>query len=107
LVGVTLGDLSIRKMTDSSNAYCQFSQGLVHKDYLYHLYDLFEDFCSSGPSIKDQKPDTTTGKVYTRVRFNTYSLPCFNEYYNLFYPKGQKVVPKNIGDLLTPAGLAF
>jgi len=39
--------------------------------------------------------------------FNTNTLPIFNEFYELFYLEGKKVVPKNIGDLLTPIGLAY
>ena len=74
MVGVTLGDLCIRKTTKSSNAYCQFSQGLVHKDYIYHLYDLFEDFCNSGPSIKDQKPHPKTNQVDSSVYDNLNNL---------------------------------
>jgi hypothetical protein len=35
------------------------------------------------------------------------ALPCFNYYYDLFYPKGIKTVPQNIADLLTPLGLAY
>src|SRR5439155_3813529 len=38
---------------------------------------------------------------------HTYALPCFLELYNLFYHGGVKVVPLNIGDLLTPLGLAY
>jgi hypothetical protein len=34
-------------------------------------------------------------------------LPCFNEIYDFFYFEGKKVVPSNIGELLTPVGLAF
>jgi hypothetical protein len=41
------------------------------------------------------------------VTFKTYSLPCFNELYHLFYPAGIKVVPANIGELLTPFSLAY
>jgi hypothetical protein len=107
LVGLLLGDLCIRKATQSSNPRCQFKQGLIHKEYLSHLYDLFQNYCGTGPKITNRKPDPITNQVYSSVSFTTISLPCFNEYYNLFYPKGQKVVPKNIGDLLTPAGLAF
>ena len=96
LVGLILGDLSIQKRTPNSNPVCKFEQGIIHKDYLFHLYDLFKDFCPSSPSIKDRKPDPITGNVSTRVSFDTYSLPCFNEYYNIFYPNGKKVIPQNI-----------
>jgi hypothetical protein len=34
-------------------------------------------------------------------------LPCFNELLELFYADGKKVIPNNIGDLLTPLGLAY
>ena len=37
----------------------------------------------------------------------TFSLPCFNELYNLFYVDGKKVVPLNIGELLTVLALVY
>lgn len=48
-----------------------------------------------------------TNKVYTSIDFHTYSLPCFNYYYDLFYVNGVKIIPLNISELLTPAGLAY
>ena len=38
---------------------------------------------------------------------NTYSLPCFNELYELFYVNGKKIIPANIADLITPLSLAY
>jgi LAGLIDADG DNA endonuclease family len=107
LVGLLLGDLHIRKDSPTINSYLRFEQGLIHKDYLFHLHDLFQNYCKSGPKISNRKPDLRTNKIYTRVTCNTLSLPCLNEFYLLFYLDGKKVVPKNIGDLLTPAGLAM
>jgi hypothetical protein len=37
IVGLTLGDLHIRKRKLGVNPCLVFSQGLVHKDYLLHL----------------------------------------------------------------------
>jgi hypothetical protein len=102
-----LGDLHIQKQTPNSNVYCQFAQGLIHEEYLFHLFDLFKDYCITEPKIKEDKPDFRTNKVYSSVHFNTIRLPCFNELYLLFYLNRKKVVPLNIRDLLTPAGLAF
>jgi hypothetical protein len=45
--------------------------------------------------------------VYSAISFFTYSLPCFNELHELFSVDGKKVIPNNIGDLLTPLGLAY
>ena len=38
---------------------------------------------------------------------NTYCLPCFKPIYNLFYLDGKKIIPSNIGELITPLGLAY
>jgi len=105
-VGLILGDLNIHKLR--VNARLCFKQGLVHKDYLFHLFDLFQNFCSSVPKTCNPAVDGRTGKVYPFVYFKTYSLFCFTELYELFYTaSGKKLVPLNIGELLTPIGLAY
>jgi len=105
LVGLLLGDLHAEKR--NANTRFKFIQSTIHEEYLLDLYELFKDFCSGNPKIQNPQPDKRTGKVYSTVRFNTYSLPCFNEFYNLFYLDGIKIVPQNIAELLTPIGLAY
>jgi len=100
--GLLLGDLNAEKR--GGNVRFSFSQGLVHKNYLDHLYKLYSSFCSMVPKTSSRAPDKRTGLIYSTIRFKTLSLPCFNEFYDLFYPNGQKVVPLNIADLLTPLG---
>lgn len=107
LVGLILGDLYMQKSNKSINPNLQFEQGIVNKDYLFHLYDLFKDYCKPEPKISERKPDSRTNKIYSRVRFNTYHLPCFNELYDLFYVEGKKGIPLNIEELITPIGLAY
>ena len=109
LIGLLLGDVCGQKQSKSAkgNTNLRFEQGLVHKDYIFHLYELFKSFSGAPPRISERKADKRTGKIYTRVQFATFSLPCFNELYNTFYPNGKKVVPYNIEQLLTPLGLAY
>jgi len=45
--------------------------------------------------------------VYSAIYFRTYALPCFNELLLTFYPLGNKIVPLNIAELLTPLSLAY
>jgi hypothetical protein len=71
------------------------------------LYELFQTYCRSVPKISNRLPYKRTGQIYTRVQFQTYSLPCFNELYSLFYLDGKKIVPLNIFDLMTPLSLAY
>ena len=35
------------------------------------------------------------------------TMPCLNYYHDLFYKNKIKIIPKNIGELLTPVGLAY
>jgi hypothetical protein len=107
LVGCIMGDLYVKKQKGGLNPALRFEQGIVHKDYLFHLYALFNSYCRSAPKIESRLPDKLSGSIYTRVRFHTYSLPCFNELYELFYPNGEKVLPANIGELFTPLSLAY
>lgn len=107
LVGLMLGDLHIRKQIRSKNPQLIFLQGTIHKDYLYHLYGLFESYCLNPPKTYNLPVDKRTGKVYSNVVFRTYSLPCFGQLYDLFYLEGKKIVPANIADLITEASLAY
>jgi len=104
-VGLLLGDLYGRFR--NGNTSFAFKQGVIHQDYIYHLYELFNTYCPSAPKIFRSLPDIRTGKIYSSISFTTYTLPCFNELYNLFYLSGKKVIPKNIGELLTPLSLVY
>jgi hypothetical protein len=107
LVGLILGDLFMQKRSNSTKSVrCCFGQGLVHKEYLLHLYELFKSYGSQKPLIYHVF-DKRTGKEHGKIRFSTFALPCFNELYELFYINGIKKVPANIGDLLTPLGICY
>jgi hypothetical protein len=107
LIGLILGDLGMQKRSKSTlSVRCCFGQGLVHKEYLLHLYELFKPYGSQAPLISHEFYKRT-GKEYGKIRFYTYTLPCFNELYELFYPLGKKIVPANIVELVTPLSLAY
>ena len=73
------------------------------------LYDLFKNYCNSGPKYDGRKLslNSNSEKVYSRVYFQTYCLPSFNYYHQLFYKDGVKTIPINIMELLTARGLAY
>ena len=107
LTGLMLGDLHAQKRTPNSNVRLLFEQGLVHEQYLMHLFELFKSYCLAAPKMANRLPDKRTGNIYTRITFRTFALPCFNEIYNLFYLEGVKTIPSNIGELLTGLSLAY
>lgn len=107
IVGLTLGDLHIRKRKLGVNPCLVFSQGLVHKDYLLHLYEKFQLYCPQEPQLYNSPLHKKTGISYSSMYFQTYSLPCFTALHALFYPSGKKIVPANIADLFTPLSLSY
>ncbi len=47
-------------------------------------------------------------KDYSSIKFQTLSLPCFNEFREMFYNHdGLKIIPLNLKELLTERGLAY
>lgn len=107
IIGSCLGDLIAVRKTIAHNTYFQFKQGLVNKDYIYHLFDLFLSFTNMEIPKDLEYLDKRSNKTYTSINFHTYRLPCFNYYYDLFYVDGIKRIPLNIGELLTPVSLAY
>jgi hypothetical protein len=109
LIGLMLGDLHAEKKNLNSNTRLQFKQSTKNKDYIFHLYDLFNKFCGSEPKVTswfDSRPNKN--KEYSSIKFSTFSLPCFNKFRSLFYDlAGVKFIPNNLEELFTARSLAY
>jgi len=106
LVGTILGDVYMRRFSKKANVRIVFRQGSIHASYLIHLFNLFQEFVLSPPSVSTIT-DKITGKIRYNLSFATLALPCFNELYESFYLNGKKIIPNNIADLLTSVSLAY
>nr|AFN06075.1 hypothetical protein [Glomus sp. DAOM 229456]AFN42490.1 LAGLIDADG homing endonuclease type 2 [Rhizophagus irregularis]AGJ98058.1 LAGLIDADG endonuclease [Glomus sp. DAOM 240422] len=109
LVGSMLGDLTAERNNIRSNTRLHFKQSIINREYIEHLYSLFQDYCGSPPKTMskfDSRPDKM--KEYGAIKFVTLSLPCFNIYRELFYnSEGKKILPENLEELLTARSLAY
>lgn len=47
------------------------------------------------------------GKSHHSIVFDTLTYAAFNYFHSLFYKDGKKIVPSNIGELLTAQSLAY
>ena len=103
LYGLSLGDLYIlRKNTE--NALMRFEQSIIHKEYLEYLFERFKYLSTINASVRTAERKTfDTSSVY----FTTRQLTSITELHNLFYKEGKKIVPLNIGSLLTEKSLAY
>lgn len=99
LIGVLLGDASI-SLRDGKPVYAvKFEQGISNREYINHLYTMFEPFVGQIPLDYKNKS----------IWFRTYRHICFKYYYDIFYfgVNGAKKVPKCIYKILSPRSLAY
>ena len=93
-----------RRVNKEGDARLQFKQKYSQFEYLYSVFFLLCHYCSKGPVVN--KVSALPAQTFYALSFTTRSLPCITELYDLFYPKGKKIVPLNIYDLLTWEALA-
>lgn len=113
LVGCILGDLHL-KIGNGTNFCAMFQQSNEHKDYLFHLYNCFENLCTPDMEPRE-KIIKINGNEKKQWFFQTKALSCLSFYGNLFYSlqaNGKRVKklttrPNLLKKLLTPISLAY
>jgi hypothetical protein len=80
-----------------------FKQSLANASYVLFVFNILSHYCGSVPRLTT---GIRAGNPFYGLEFFTRSMACITEVYSLFYPKGIKIVPHNIYELLTPVGLA-
>ena len=107
MTGLLLSDGTLVKKYIGGGTYFQFAQSIIHSPFIILIHSLFylAGFCHMPePTVKTA---TVNCKKYKYSSFTTKSLGDWNRLRFLWYPKGIKVIPVNIYDLLTPISLAF
>ena len=84
----------------------QFEQSTIHSSYLLHPFSLLLDYCGAFPRIMERYDKRYQRHSYS-LWFYTWSLPCFDSLYNLFYINGSKQISAEIAIYLTPISLAY
>jgi hypothetical protein len=102
IIGSSLGDLNIRKIGKASRLV--FDQ--KNKDYLFHLYNIFESWVRTPPKERLQQR-LPTSNLCSNWHFSTLSHKELHFYYTLFYPQGKKLLPQDIQEYLTPRSIAY
>ena len=59
------------------HARLRFAQGLVHEEYLLHLFEKVIPYCRAVPYFP-KTLHNVTGKFYPSIRFNTCTFACFD-----------------------------
>jgi hypothetical protein len=118
IIGLMLGDLFAEKINPNSNTRLQFKQSITlavalrareNKVYIDYLYNIFKEYCNSEPK-ETYSIDKRPGKkeLNVSIKFWTQSLPCFNQFRELFYDKsGKKIIPLNLEEIIAARSLAY
>lgn len=110
VIGLLLGDGSLYKNTESSNARLELSFGENYKDFALSIQNILKDFILN--PMKEVKIKGKS-KIYSNYRIKTRSLPFFTNYYDMFYSydsnlsKYVKIIPSNIDELINSVSLAY
>jgi hypothetical protein len=104
LVGVLLGDACLETQNAGRSYRLKIEQGIAHAEYVQHLYSVLRDWVLSPPRSKQGQ---TKGVTTLNLAFQTVSHTELSTYGELFYGGRRKIVPENIGELLTARGLAY
>jgi len=108
LMGLLLGDSHISKRLSVKGwPRLTIRHSMDQFYYLQHLHELFEPTIVQ-PLAIGSTFDSRTNKSYYWCNLHTLYLKCFAYYRSLFYNQaGVKIIPANIGEVLTSVGLAY
>lgn len=105
LVGILLGDAHLETQNRGRTYRVKIEQSEFHRDYLFHLYEVFKEWTLTPPQRKLRRyPD---GKMVPHWWFQTLSHGAFRFYAHQFYREGRKTVPRLIHRWLKPRSIAY
>ena len=103
IVGKILGDGCLDSINNGRTVRLKIEHSIKQKEYVEWIYWQLSNLVMTPPKIKTQK---RAGKNNIKYWFNTLGIVPLRFYYQQFYPKGKKLVPKQIHLWLTPLALA-
>lgn len=93
LVGMMLGDGHLETQNQGKTYRLKVEYSSTNNEYCQYVYESFQEWVGSHLS--------------ENIAFSTVSHAALRFYAQQFYQDGKKIVPKMIGKLLTPRGLAY
>ena len=104
IIGTILGDSHLAML--KTDARLEMMHSEKQKEYLFWKYRELSSFVSAR-SHRVEIVDRRFRKTYVEWKFSTKMHPLFTNLRKQFYPRGRKIVPRNISKLLvSPLSLA-
>jgi hypothetical protein len=105
LHGTLLGDACLEWSKDHRAARIKFEQSGRHRDYLFHLHELFRPFVKGEPVARVRK--CSSGVDCESYLFQTIKHGCFRFFGQQYLAGSSKAVPKLIHRWITPRSFAY
>lgn len=105
LVGCLLGDGRLECRAKSGTARFRVHHAESQRELLFWKHKQFQNLTRGAP-WRTEWLDKRNGKVYVSWFFHTVTSPIFESFHKRFYREGTKIIPENIGNVLTPRALA-
>lgn len=105
LIGTLLGDGRLECRSKSGSARLRVHQADSQREYLFWKFKIFHNLVTRKP-WQITWTGSQTGNVYSAWFFHTKTLSALRPLHQMFYPSGKKIIPKNIGNSLTPRALS-
>lgn len=102
--GSLLGDGCIFRYKPTHKPYFCVFRAAADDQYLIWEYEKLKNFCISAPKYQTTF-DKRTDQEYHAIKFMTRRIDLLDNYYNLWYPSGKKIVPRSLE--LSPLSLAI
>lgn len=106
ITGSLLGDSTMRIGAGAINANFKVEHGLEQKDLVFCKYQILRPWVFTEPKLS-YRYDKYGNKYLKSWWFRTIRHHKLTEIQKLFYPKGKKIVPKNINLFLNEFALAW
>jgi hypothetical protein len=108
IVGSMLGNTHLEKIKIGLGTRIIFEQYNNSVEYLmwFHKFLAARGYCSPNKP-KLAKIIAKKNKVLYTYRINSYTFSSFNWLHEMFYKDNIKIIPRNLGDYLTPLALAI
>lgn len=104
LVGILLGDAHLETQNNGRTYRLKVEQSESHKEYLFHLYEVFREWVLTPPQAKIKHSAEIESVNWW---FQTISHAAFRFYAHQFYRDGKKRVPVLIHRFLNERGLTY
>jgi len=102
IVGALLGDACLER--NGRHTRMRIDHYEKHREYVFWLAEELAPFSLRPRRINEI--DKRNNKAYPRWHFSTRTLSLFDEFRELFYRGGRKVIPSCLGKMISPLSLA-